>query len=57
MTAAVILLWVSCLWSITRSLLRLLLSASLWRRLFTLAELALALLCAHKPLSDGKTNK
>lgn len=57
MTAAVLLLWAGCLWSITRSLLRLLLSASLWRRLFTLAALALALLCAHKPLSDGKTNK
>ena len=49
MTAAVILLWVGCLWSITRSILSLLLTARPWRRAMMLAVLLLASSCAHKP--------
>lgn len=65
MTAAVILLWAGCLWSITRSV-QFLLTASPWRRLLVLAVLLLAASCAHKPLPqikqnartlDGKNNK
>ena len=53
MTAAVILLWVSCLWSITRSVLCLIWTASPWRRMLVLAALALAVRYAHVP--KGKT--
>lgn len=56
MTAAVILLWAGCLWSITRSVLSLLLTASPWRRLLVLAVLLLAVSCAHKPLPKTRRN-
>ena len=49
MTAAVILLWASCLWSICRDILCLLWTASPWRRMLTLAVLALALACRRSP--------
>ena len=49
MTAAVLFLWASCLWSIARWTLRLLLAVSPWRRLFTLVVLALTVSCCHKP--------
>ena len=49
MTAAVILLWASCLWSIARSLLSFLLSASLQTRLLALALAALTLSSCHQP--------
>jgi len=48
-TAAVIFLWAGCLWSVARSILRLVFAASPWRRLLVLAVLALAASCAHKP--------
>lgn len=49
MTAAVILLWAGCLYTLARSVLCLLLTASPGRRLLVLAVLALALSCAHRP--------
>lgn len=49
MAAAIVLLWAGCLYSIARSLLCLLLTASPWRRLAVLAVLALAARCAHRP--------
>ena len=49
MTAAVIFLWAGCLWSIARSALCFLLTASFFRRLLALVALALALSCAHRP--------
>lgn len=56
MTAAVILLLAGCLWSILRSILFLLLTASPWRRLLVLAVLLLAAFSAHKPLPQSKRN-
>lgn len=56
MTAAVILLWGCCLWSIVRSILSLLLTASPWRRLLMLAVLLLTASCAHKPLPRIQQN-
>ncbi len=47
MTAAVILLWAGCLWSILRSILILVCAASPWRRLVVLAVLALAASCCR----------
>lgn len=49
MTAAVILLWTSCLWSIARSMLCLLWVSSPLRKLVVLATLALAAAYAHRP--------
>jgi len=49
MTAAVIFLWAGCLWSIARSVLRLICWASPWRQLLVLAVLALAASSAHRP--------
>lgn len=49
MTAAVILLWAGCLWSIARSILCLLLTAAPWKRLAVLAVLLLARSCCHVP--------
>ena len=49
MTAAVIFLWASCIWSIARSVCCFLLTASPLRWLVTLAVLALAVSSAHKP--------
>lgn len=49
MTAAVIFLWASCLWSIVRSVLHLLLVASPGKRMLVLAVLALAASSAHSP--------
>ena len=49
MRAAVVLLWASCLWSIARSLLYLLWSASPWRKLAVLTALALAASCRRRP--------
>ena len=56
MAAAVILIWGCCLWSITRSVLSLLLAANPWRRLLVLAVLLLAVSCAHKPIPRIKQN-
>lgn len=53
MKTAVLLLWGSCLYTIARSVLRLLLTASPWRRLLVLAVLALAALSAHEPRACG----
>lgn len=49
MTAAVILLWASCLWSIVRDVLCLIYTASPWRRLLVLAVAAAALACCRTP--------
>lgn len=49
MTAAVIFVWASCLWSIVRSLLWLMLRASPWRRMLVLAVLALAASSCRSP--------
>ena len=49
MTAAVLLLWASCVWSIVRSVLCLLLIASPWRRVLTLGTVLLAACLSHKP--------
>ncbi len=49
MTAAVILLWASCLYNIVRSVLCLVWTASPLRRMLVLSVLALALFLAHKP--------
>lgn len=49
MRTAVILLWASCLYTIARSLLCLLFTASPLRRALTLAVLLLAISCAHRP--------
>lgn len=49
MTAAVILLWASCLWSISRAALCFFFTASLWRRMLVLAVLALALTYCRSP--------
>ena len=65
MTAAVIFLWASCLYSIARSVLCFLLAASPTKRLLVLVVLLLAASCAHKPqeqcrgscTSDDKNHK
>ena len=57
MRAAVLLLWASCLWSIARGLLFLLLMASPWRRLLVLAVLALALTCCRSPEEMRKNHQ
>ena len=49
MRAAVILLWASCLYTIFRTVLCLVLTASLWKQVLTLAVLLLAVSCAHRP--------
>ena len=49
MRAAVLLLWASCLYTMLRSVLCLLLTASPWRRLLVLAVVALALACCRSP--------
>ncbi len=49
MRAAALLLWASCLYTIARSLLCLLFTASPLRRALTLAVLLLAVRCAHRP--------
>lgn len=49
MTAAVLFLWASCLWSIARSVLCLIYAASPWRRLLVLAVLALTAFSARTP--------
>lgn len=54
MTAAVILLWASCLWSIARGVCCLILTASSWRRLAVLAVLAFAASCAHRPQENRR---
>lgn len=54
MRAAVILLWAGCLYILARGVCLLLWTASPLRRLVTLAVLALAASCAHKPKEMGK---
>lgn len=54
MHAAVILLWVSCIWSIARSVLCLLLTATPWKRLALLAVLLLARSFCHTPEQKGE---
>ena len=49
MRAAILLLWAGCLYTIARSVLCLLFTASPWKRLMVLAVIALAALSAHKP--------
>ena len=49
MRTAVILLWAGCLYSLARSILCLIWAASPWRRMLTLAVLALALACRRSP--------
>jgi len=51
MAAAVIFLWAGCLWSIARSVLRLIYWSSPWRQMLVLAALALAASSAHRPRS------
>lgn len=57
MTAAVIFLWAGCLWSIARDILCLIYMDSPWRRLLTLAVLALALACRRTPEEMRKNNQ
>ena len=52
MRTAVILLWAGCLWAIARGVCCLIWTASPWRRILTLAVLALAASCAHCPLKE-----
>lgn len=54
MTAAVILLWASCLWSIARSVLCLIWTASPWKRLLVLAVLLLAFSNCRAPKETSK---
>lgn len=54
MTAAVILLWTSCLWSIVRSVLRFLWTASAGQQAAALALIALTLSCCHEPRKKGE---
>lgn len=57
MTAAVVFLWGSCLWSICRGILWLFWAASPWRRMLTLAVLALALACCRSPEEMRKNHQ
>ena len=54
MTAAVILLWAGCLWSIARSVLCLLWAASPRRQLLVLAVALLSLLSCHTPSEHSR---
>lgn len=49
MRGTVLLIWACCLWSIAREVCCLLWTASPWRRVLTLAILALAAANCHKP--------
>lgn len=57
MTAAVIFLWTSCLWSIARGVLCLLWTASPWRRMLVLTVVALALANCRTPEEMRKNNR
>lgn len=57
MRAAVILLWASCLYTFVRGVLCLIWMASPLRRALTLAVLALAASCCHRPEEAGKNNQ
>lgn len=54
MGAAVLLLWAGCLYTIARSVLCLLFTASPWKRLMVLAVIALAVSRAHPPRENTR---
>ncbi len=54
MTAAVLLLWVSCIFNIARSVLCLAWAASPLRRMLVLAVLLLAVSSCHRPKEKGE---
>lgn len=54
MRAAVLLLWASCLYTLARSVLCLILTANPWRRALVLSVLALALACRRTPEEMSK---
>lgn len=57
MTAAVLLLWGSCLWSLLRGVLCLILTASPLRRALVLAVAALALSSCRSPEEMRKNHQ
>ena len=53
MRVAVLILWASCLYSIVRSVLDLIWTASVWRQVLVLAVLALAASSCHTPPEES----